>query len=195
MTLTLPLLLCPHLLAFTSLRHMWHKHPWQPWSSLPPPRIPVYSLVTSTGTPSLAAIFQISESPVTHSPFHTLFLLSILYDLICNSLVFLKSCKASLVAQRLKCLPAILETGFGPWVGKMPWRRKCQPTPVFLPRESHRGRSLVGYSPWGLKESNMTERLHFVFICFTMLPSGRHKLWEQVFVFFFFFFHYCSCGA
>ena len=47
---------------------------------------------------------------MTHSPFHTLFLLSILYDLICNSLVFLKSCKASLVAQKLKCLPAILET-------------------------------------------------------------------------------------
>ena len=38
--------------------------------------------------------------------------------------------------------------GFGPWVGKTPWRRKWQPTPVFLPGESHGRRSLGGYSPW-----------------------------------------------
>ena len=37
-----------------------------------------------------------------------------------------------------------------------------QPTPVFLPGESHGWRSLVGYSPWGLKESDTTERLHFL---------------------------------
>ena len=36
-----------------------------------------------------------------------------------------------------------------------------QPTPVLLPGESHGGRSLVGYSPWGRKESDTTERLHF----------------------------------
>ena len=36
---------------------------------------------------------------------------------------------------------------FDPWVGKIPWRRKGQPTPVFLPGEFHRQRSLVGYSP------------------------------------------------
>ena len=39
-----------------------------------------------------------------------------------------------------------------PWVGKIPWRRKWQPTPVFLPGKSHGQRSLVGYSPWGSKE-------------------------------------------
>ena len=39
----------------------------------------------------------------------------------------------------------------------MLWRRKWQPTPVFLPGESHGWRSLVGYSPWGHKESDMTE--------------------------------------
>ena len=38
---------------------------------------------------------------------------------------------------------------FSPWVGKFPWRRKQQPTPVFLPGKSHRQRSLAGYSPWG----------------------------------------------
>ena len=40
------------------------------------------------------------------------------------------------------------------------WRRKWQPTPVLLPRKFHGWRSLVGYSPWGHKESDMTERLH-----------------------------------
>ena len=40
------------------------------------------------------------------------------------------------------------------------WRRKWQPTPVFLPGKSHWWRSVVGYSPWGRKESDKTERLH-----------------------------------
>ena len=52
---------------------------------------------------------------------------------------------------------------FDPWVGKIPWRRKWHPTPVLLPGKSHGRRSLVGYSPWGRKESDMTERLHFHF--------------------------------
>ena len=46
--------------------------------------------------------------------------------------------------------------GFYLWVQKTPWRRKWQPTPVFLPGKSHGQRSLVGYSPWGRKESDMT---------------------------------------
>ena len=68
--------------------------------------------------------------------------------------------RASLLAQRLKCLPAIWET----WVWSLgwedPWRRKWQPTPGFLPGESNGQRSLVGYGPWGCKESDTTERLH-----------------------------------
>ena len=47
--------------------------------------------------------------------------------------------------------------GFDLWVGKTPKRRAWQPTPVFLPGESHRQRSLVGYGPYGLKESDMTD--------------------------------------
>ena len=43
------------------------------------------------------------------------------------------------------------------WVGKIPWGRAWQPTPVTLPGESHGQRSLAGYSPWGCKESDMTE--------------------------------------
>ena len=48
---------------------------------------------------------------------------------------------------------------FNPWVGKIPWRRKWQPTPVFLPGESHGQRTLAGYSPRGHKVSDMTEWL------------------------------------
>ena len=72
--------------------------------------------------------------------------------------------RASLVAQRLNFCLQCGRPGFDPWVGKIPWRRKWQPTPVFLPGESHERRSLVGYSPWGCKESDMTERLHFHFL-------------------------------
>ena len=45
---------------------------------------------------------------------------------------------------------------FDPWVGKIPWRRKWLPTPVFLPGEFHGQRSLAGYSSWGLRESDAT---------------------------------------
>ena len=51
---------------------------------------------------------------------------------------------------------------FDPWVGKIPWKRKWQPTPVFLPGKSHGQSSLADYSPWGRKESDLTEhtRMH-----------------------------------
>ena len=52
------------------------------------------------------------------------------------------------------------------------WRRKWQPTPVFLPGKSHGWRSLAGYSPWGHKESDMTERLYFISLHFTSLHSS-----------------------
>ena len=48
---------------------------------------------------------------------------------------------------------------FNPWVSKIPWKREWLPTPVFLPGESHGQKSLVGYSQWGHKELDMTERL------------------------------------
>ena len=55
----------------------------------------------------------------------------------------------------------VRDSGFDRWVGKILWRRKWQPIPVLLPGKSHRWRSLVGYSLWGCKESDMSERLHF----------------------------------
>ena len=50
--------------------------------------------------------------------------------------------------------------GYDPRVGMIPWRRKWQPTPVFLPGKPQEQRSLVGYRPWGHKESDMTEQLN-----------------------------------
>ena len=48
---------------------------------------------------------------------------------------------------------------FSPWVRKISWSRKRQPTAIFLPGKSHGQRSLADYSPWGCRESNVTERL------------------------------------
>ena len=57
--------------------------------------------------------------------------------------------------------------------GKVPWRRAWQPTPVFVPGESHGQRSLVGYSPWGCKESDTTEQLtHTHTHTHTTQPAG-----------------------
>ena len=52
----------------------------------------------------------------------------------------------------VKSLPVSADS----WVGKIPWRRNWQSIPVFLPGKSHGQRSLVGCSPWGCKESDMT---------------------------------------
>ena len=59
---------------------------------------------------------------------------------------------ASLVAQVVKNPPAMQETWFDPWVGKIPWRREQLPTPIFWPGEFY-----GLYSPWGRKESDTTE--------------------------------------
>ena len=55
--------------------------------------------------------------------------------------------------------------GFSPWVRKIPWRRKWQHTPVFLPPKSYGQMSLASYSPWGLKKSDTTERVNTHMIC------------------------------
>ena len=72
------------------------------------------------------------------------------------------------------------DLGLDSGVMKIPWRREWQPTPVFLLEESHRQRCLVGYSPWGCKESDTTEGLHFHFFTFM---HWRRK-WQPTPVFF-----------
>ena len=51
--------------------------------------------------------------------------------------------------------------GFEPWVGKIPWRRAWQPTPIFFSGEFHGQRSLLDYSPWSHKESEPLSNYHF----------------------------------
>ena len=58
--------------------------------------------------------------------------------------------------QLVKNPPTMGRPGFDPWVGKIPWRRERLPAPVFWPVEFH-----GLYSPWGRKESEMTEQLSF----------------------------------
>ena len=65
---------------------------------------------------------------------------------------------ASLVAQMVKRLSTMWKTRVWSLGWEVPWRRKWQSIPVLLPGKSHGQRSLVGYSPWGLKESDTTER-------------------------------------
>ena len=88
---------------------------------------------------------------------------------------------ASLMVQMVKNPPAMQRPRFA-WVREIPWRRECQPTPVSLPGEFHGQRSLVGYSPWGCKESDMTE-----WLTHTHVSTGRNAgfklleawLWER----------------
>ena len=62
------------------------------------------------------------------------------------------------------------------------WRRNWHPTPVFLPGKSHGRRSVVGYSPWGRKESDMTEWLHFT--CWKAAFLNQWELCETDTIFF-----------
>ena len=65
----------------------------------------------------------------------------------------------------VKCLPAMRDTRVQSLGGEDPLEKEMQPTPILLPGKFHGRRSLVGYSPWGRKESDTNEQLHFHF-CF-----------------------------
>ena len=68
-------------------------------------------------------------------------------------------CWASLLAQTERICLQCSRPGLNPWVWKIPWSRKWQHTPGFLPGKSHGQRSLAGYHPEGCKESDLTEPL------------------------------------
>ena len=88
--------------------------------------------------------------------------------------------RTRLPAHSLSCASNSKESpcfAFDLWVGKIPWRTTWQPTPVFLPGESYGWRSLIGYSPWGRKELDTTERLHF--LSFTLSPMMGNEDEEQ----------------
>ena len=96
----------------------------------------------------------------------------------------------SLVAQTVKRLPTMQGTwvqslgredpGFNPCARKISWRRKWQPTQVFLPGKSHGWRNLIGYSPRGRKESDTTERLHFHLDSWAILPLLN--IWDLFYI-------------
>ena len=94
--------------------------------------------------------------------------------------VFIFDTWSSLLAQMVKNLPAMKETlKFDPRVRTIPWRSEWQPMPVFLPGEFHGQRSLVGYSTWGHKDSDTTERS-------TLWVIFRYKITIRGLFFFFF---------
>ena len=78
-----------------------------------------------------------------------------------NSLFSVKSKTSFLASFGIKNL-LWARPKFNPWVGKIPWRRKWHPTPVFLAVEFHRQRSLVEYSSWDRKELDMAEWLTLI---------------------------------
>ena len=74
--------------------------------------------------------------------------------------MFTLNTNASLMVQTVKNLPAMQEILCSiPESGKSPREGNGQPTPVFLPGDSHRQRNLVGYRPWSPKESDVAEQL------------------------------------
>ena len=98
---------------------------------------------------SLASVLkQVSES----SSFLRLNIVSLhVYTIFCLSIHLLRWLSWQRACQQCR------RPRFDPWIGKIPWRRKWQLTPGLLPGKSHGLRSLVGYSPWGRKESDTTE--------------------------------------
>ena len=81
---------------------------------------------------------------------------------------------------------------FDPWIGKIPWSRKWQPTPVFLLGKFHGQRSLAGYSPWGCKESDPTEQLNTQLMYSVVLVSGA-QCSNSVILYSFFFRLFFPC--
>ena len=71
----------------------------------------------------------------------------------------------------VKRVPTMKETHVQSLDWEDPLEKEMATTPVLLPGKSHGQRSLVGYGPWGRKESNTTERLHFHFFHFIDHPS------------------------
>ena len=80
------------------------------------------------------------------------------------SVLFSQIMSLSLLLSRYKVVICLQwgRPGFNPRVGKIPWRRKWQATPVLLPGKFHGSRSMVGYSPWNHKELHTTEQLPYI---------------------------------
>ena len=86
-----------------------------------------------------------------------------------------QSSQVALVVKNLPASAGDMRHGFDYWVGKLPWRRTWQPTPVFLPVEPHGQRILMGYSPWGCEESYTAKTTVCMHIQYYLL----RKIWRS----------------
>ena len=129
-----------------------------------------FALITEEGFLSLLAILWNFAFRCLYLSFSPLLFTSLLFTAICMAsqtailLFYISFSWGGLpwwLRQQSVCLQC-RRPGFNPW------RRKWQPIPVFLPGKFHEQRNLGGYSPWGCKELDMTERLntaeHILFI-------------------------------
>ena len=89
---------------------------------------------------------------------------------------------SSVVAQKVKRLPTMRRPRFDPCVGNIPWRRKWQPTPVFLPGKSHGQRSLVGYSPQGRQDWATSLSLSYTVIWMSLGNRLSERSWTWKYI-------------
>ena len=144
-----------------SRQEYWSGLPCPPPGDLPDPGIQFRS-------PALQADSLPAEPPEKSRHFRDTLEMAILAEtkdyLFCFPFFFLRNsyCCAGGLPWWLRGLRICLQCKrpeLDPWVGNIPRRSAWQPTEVLLPGESHGQRSLVGYSPWGRKESDTAERL------------------------------------
>ena len=100
----------------------------------------------------------------------------------CSSVCLYAYPWASLEAQLVKNLPAVKETWFNPWVGKIPWRRARQPTPGFLPEESPRTEEPGGLPSMGHRVRNEWVTKHVLTIGLVTLPVSSMKAGNHLFI-------------
>ena len=154
----------PHVLVIITIVYCDHYFPGSLWSV-----VHKGSLLIPKTTIKRLTFFKVSHLPAFLRPS---------YPSQINDQGFVRFCNLSLIAHL--CLFLGFPGGtsskeftfwyrshkrcmFHSWVRKISWRRKWQPTPVFLRGKSHGRWNLVGYSPWSPKELDTTERLHFHF--------------------------------
>ena len=91
-----------------------------------------------------------------------------------------QGCPGDSVVKNQPATASDMRHGFDAWVGKILWRRKWQPTPIFLPGNFHGQRSLTGYSPRGRQEWDMTEHTHTqshnrIMLCLNCVKGRPHS--------------------
>ena len=141
------------------------------WDTLRVPRI--YPKDTCESTVLLFSRSVMSDSLWPHGLQHArLYCLSLSYRACSNLCPLSWWCHTTILSSVpfsswLQSFPAsgyfLMSRLFASGIGASSWRRQWHPNPVLLPGKSHGWRSLVGCSPWGHRESDMTERLHFHF--------------------------------